>query len=90
MLICKIFPIIFNYWAGLLLVEKREPAELGRMETAFIPPFVHLWAGPPTHSMLILLFTTLADILGSFIIKKLLNITVFLPHKRPNILNVLT
>jgi hypothetical protein len=32
---------------------------------------------------------TLADILGFFIIKKLLNRTLFLLHKRPTIFNVL-
>jgi hypothetical protein len=33
---------------------------------------------------------TMADILGFFIMKKFLNITLFLLHKRPNIFNVLT
>ena len=51
---------------------------------ALIPPS----AGPPTRSMLNRV-VTIADILGSFIIKRLLNITLFLLHKRPNIFNVL-
>ena len=89
-------PLVAIYRVGLLFVEKREPAELGRrppsanVDPAFIPPHVLLWAGPPRRSKLILLFTNLADILGSFDIKKLLYKNRFSSHKRPKIFIVLT
>jgi len=67
----KISPLILNYRVGLLFVEKREPAELGRR-------FASQNVDPAS------------GILGSFIMKKFLNITVFLPHKRPKIFTVLT
>ena len=79
MLALKIAPLVSNHLDRPFVQEKkgslRNLAAGGGLHPAF--------GGTAYHQ-------TLADILGFFIMKNFLNITLFLLHKRPNIFNVLT
>ena len=90
------FPLLIKLLCRSFVRRKTGASELGRRPAfggTIIRPHPALGlaiTGPPTRSILILLSTTLADILSSFDMKKFLYINRFSSHKKPNIFTVLT